>query len=430
MDDPGWSWPAWKFGLKRSDLFDSLHDQYNTFAFSLQDPEAFHADVSQVANEARSKDEFHRLMADRQQQRIRELHQSLGSLAVEIIANPKLMDSEHWQYAVQLFRTKSFDSLVRYFASYLPEGSMPRPPTESRSGSVSSSYSDAASVYTTSTKASSVDDASSSPSQYYTHASFTDGPVMTEEPSKMYDDDAHVNAPLSPPASELMEESSTAAASPSADSLDARSHLSSNPPSRSMSFSGSDAGSFVPGFCHALLHRRDDDDEEECDTSQSDDCDTATTSSVSDCAESRSSIESIESIHPIENHKEHVAPLYMDDDEVDDFDEDELLTAQFPEDTFDVLDLDEDKTENDSTPEVDETPTPRQEAIMTSYLEYKSANPRRLPSPQYRRSPSPTSHKRPGPYSRDTVKRSPDEAHSKIQKPSSDLIKRRPRDRI
>lgn len=407
MDDPGWSWPAWKFGLKRSDLFNSLHDQYNTFAFSLQDPEAFHADVYEISNEADTKDEFDRLMADRQQQRIRELHESLGSLAVEIIANPKLMDSEHWQYALQLFRTKSFDSLVRYFASYLPEGYHTRS-SESRSGSMSSSYSDAASTYTTSTKASSVDDAS----HYYTHPSFLDGPVMIEEPSKM-DDDADVNAPLSPPASESM---GSSAASPSAGSFDSHSHVSSNPPSRSMSFSGSESGSLVPGFCHSLLHH---DDDEECNTSQSDDYDT-TTSSVSDCAESRSSIESIDSI---ENHKEHVAPLYMEGD-VDDFDEDELLTAQFPEDTFDVLDV------NETTPEVDETPTPKQEAIMASYLEYKSTHCRRLPSPQYRRSPSPISHRQAGPCSLGVVKRSPDEAHSKIQKPSSDLNKRRPRDRI
>lgn len=410
MDDPGWSWPAWKFGLKRSDLFDSLHDQYNTFTFSLQDPEAFHHDVYEISNEADTKDEFHRLMADRQRQRIRELHESLESLAVEIIANPKLMDSEHWQYALQLFRTKSFDSLVRYFASYLPEGYLARS-SESRSGSMSSSFSDAASVQTASTTASSVDDAST----YYTNASFTDGPVMTEEPSKM-DDDAHVNAPLSPPASETME----TATSPSADSYDSQSRASSNPPSRSMSFSGSDAGAFVADFCHSLLHHND----EECNTSQSDDCDT-TTSSVSDCAESHSSIESIESI--IEHHKEHVAPLYMEDD-VDEFDDDddEVLTAQFPEDTFDVLDM------NETTPEVDETPTPRQEAIMTSYLEYKSANYRRLPSPQYRRSPSPTSHRRAGtpPRDRNIVRRSPDEAQSKIQKPCPEPIRKRPRDRI
>merc|ERR1712054_348461 len=122
MDDPGLSWPAWKFGLKRADLFTSLHDQYNTFTFTLQDPEAFHADVSEISHDAQTTEEFHRMMADRRQQRLLELNESLESLAYEIIGNPKLMDSEHWTFALQLFRTKSFDSLVRYFASYIPSG--------------------------------------------------------------------------------------------------------------------------------------------------------------------------------------------------------------------------------------------------------------------------------------------------------------------
>jgi len=120
MDDPGWSWPAWKFGMRQDDLFTKLHDQYNTFASSIQDPEAFHADVSDISHKAASAEEFHRLMADRKEQRLRELDESLESASVEIIANPSLIGTTQWQYALQLFRTKSLDSLVRYFSSYLP----------------------------------------------------------------------------------------------------------------------------------------------------------------------------------------------------------------------------------------------------------------------------------------------------------------------
>ncbi|KAI1479111.1 hypothetical protein F4774DRAFT_383045 [Daldinia eschscholtzii] len=121
MDDPGWSWPAWKFGMKRDDLFTGLHDQYNTIAFSIQDPEAFHHDVYEISNTASTVDEFHRMLADRKQLRLNELNQSLESASVEIIANPNLIGTQQWQYALQLFRTKSLDSLVRYFASYLPD---------------------------------------------------------------------------------------------------------------------------------------------------------------------------------------------------------------------------------------------------------------------------------------------------------------------
>ncbi|KAK4224001.1 hypothetical protein QBC38DRAFT_486488 [Podospora fimiseda] len=123
MDNPAdtcWSWPHWKFGLKKDDLFSKLHDQYNTVPTPILDPEAFHHDVYEISNEASTTDEFYRLLRDRKQQRIRELNESLESAAFEIVANPSLIGTEQWQYAVQLFRTKSLDSLVRYFSSYLP----------------------------------------------------------------------------------------------------------------------------------------------------------------------------------------------------------------------------------------------------------------------------------------------------------------------
>lgn len=45
----------------------------------------------------------------------------LEDASFEIIGNPSLIGTEQWQYAIQLFRTKSLDSLVRYFSSYLPQ---------------------------------------------------------------------------------------------------------------------------------------------------------------------------------------------------------------------------------------------------------------------------------------------------------------------
>ncbi|KAB5549485.1 hypothetical protein GE09DRAFT_1223310 [Coniochaeta sp. 2T2.1] len=119
--DPDLAWPFWKFGLKKDDLYTKLHDQYNTFPSSIQDPEAFHHDVYECSQEAGTTDEFHRLLSSRKEQRLRELNGSLESASLEIIANPSLVGTERWQYALQLFRTKSLDSLVRYFSSYLPD---------------------------------------------------------------------------------------------------------------------------------------------------------------------------------------------------------------------------------------------------------------------------------------------------------------------
>lgn len=120
-DDPGLQWPAWKFGMKREEIFTTLQERYNTITSSIQDPEAFHHDVYEISHAATSPDEFHRLLADRKEQRIRELNSTLESASFEIIANPSLIGTEQWQFAVQLFRTRSLDSLVRYFASYLPD---------------------------------------------------------------------------------------------------------------------------------------------------------------------------------------------------------------------------------------------------------------------------------------------------------------------
>ncbi|KAI1251968.1 hypothetical protein MGN70_006540 [Eutypa lata] len=120
-DDPALQWPAWKFGMKRDELFTTLYDQYNTIPSAIQDNEAFHHDVYEISNVATNTDEFHRLLADRKEQRIRELNGTLESASLEIISNPSLIGTQQWQHAVQLFRTRSLDSLVRYFASYLPD---------------------------------------------------------------------------------------------------------------------------------------------------------------------------------------------------------------------------------------------------------------------------------------------------------------------
>ena len=119
-DDVRFTWPFWKFGLKRDDLFGTLHDQYNTVPSPILDPEAFHHDVYEISQQAASADEFHRLLDDRKQQRLRELNSSFESAASEIVGNPSFIGTEQWFHAVVLFRTRSLDSLVRYFASYLP----------------------------------------------------------------------------------------------------------------------------------------------------------------------------------------------------------------------------------------------------------------------------------------------------------------------
>lgn len=107
--------------MKREDLYTKLQDQYNTVTLSIQDPDAFHHDVCEISKTAVDSDEFHRMLEERKQFRLDQLNETLQSASVEIIANPSLIGTDQWQHAIQLFRTRSFDSLVMYFASYLPE---------------------------------------------------------------------------------------------------------------------------------------------------------------------------------------------------------------------------------------------------------------------------------------------------------------------
>ncbi|KAF5712002.1 hypothetical protein FMUND_8684 [Fusarium mundagurra] len=120
MDDPGYTWPVWKFGLKREDLSNKLHDQYNTYLARIQSPGAFYHDISEIAHTADSAAEFHHLAHGQRQQRLNELNEALKLASFEIIGNPKLIQTPQWAHANQLFRTNSLDSLVQYIASYQP----------------------------------------------------------------------------------------------------------------------------------------------------------------------------------------------------------------------------------------------------------------------------------------------------------------------
>lgn len=120
MDDPSRAWPAWKFNMKRGDLLTTLHDQYNTYTSPIQDPDAFYHDIFEISHEATSIAEFHHLADNRRRQRLHELYDALDAVSLEITGNPALINMPQWQHAIQLFRTNSFDSLIYFFASYLP----------------------------------------------------------------------------------------------------------------------------------------------------------------------------------------------------------------------------------------------------------------------------------------------------------------------
>jgi hypothetical protein len=381
MDDPGSAWPAWKFGMKRDDLFTKLHDQYNTFASTIQDPEAFHHDVYELSQIASNADEFHRLMGERKQQRLHELNHSLDSVAMEIIGNPNHIGDEQWQYALQLFRTKSLDSLVRYFASYLAEHSMNSINNcgYQTASSLASSFTDRCSVNTASTDASSVDEANC-PSFF---GNEEDKPILTHEPLTIVTSStltsttspSHADLPPSPRSMTMHSDESA----PSPRDLDDHYGHQVPTPARTLSFSGSESGQFGLDSSH-LLRRNAHDSSHLLDPG-------TPATSVSDVSEHPSSQEESKSYEELHEGIE----------------EDEFPPAQFPTDSWEIIES--------------ETPTPRQEPIRLSYLDSKTLCSRRIPSPRLRRRDASPSH----------LRRTPDESLNRIQKPVVDLTRTRPK---
>ncbi|KAK3693392.1 hypothetical protein B0T22DRAFT_496195 [Podospora appendiculata] len=226
MNDPGdlsWSWPHWKFGLKRDDLFSTLHEQYNTFPSTIQDPEAFHHDVYEISNEATTTDDFYRLLRVRKEQRLRELNESLESAAFEIIGNPSLIGTEQWQHAVQLFRTRSLDSLVRFYISYLP---------------VDHPWHKTADSSSASGRSSSVDSLTHSQDSFFDD--HYDGPIMTDEP---FDFSTSIKSRLPPSPRSMTMCSDSSVASP----MDSQHEyeLDILTPARTLSFSESEPDCFL-----------------------------------------------------------------------------------------------------------------------------------------------------------------------------------------
>jgi len=419
MDEPSWSWPFWKFGMTRDDLTTTLHDQYNTFHSTIQDPEAFHHDVFEVAITASTTDEFHALLASRKQQRLRELDQSLESAAFEIIAHPKLVGTEQWQYALQLFRTRSLDSLVRYFSSYLPDNYPSRRRGHGSHSPLSSasSFADYSSVATASTNPSSVaaddhDDAYDPVPTSFLSKNTTDKSVFTHEPEDIHTSlVSRIDTQLPPtPRSETED-------SPSSPT-DAR--------SRHSSLRHTSTVSFVldkPGL-EQISESIEVQTPEEVQTPGS---------SEADLSDSRSSVDSY-AFSGSESEGRRNSRDFSDEEEEEE--EEDYATTQFPSDLFghDADDGDMDVyPADDDTPVVltadaydylnSGTPTPKPDGSFTFVGGSKMISPCRVRSPPLERT-TPTRvvsrQRRRAESPLRCSRRTPEESYSRIQKPSAE----------
>ncbi|KAJ1322906.1 hypothetical protein MN608_11758 [Microdochium nivale] len=147
IQNRNWRWPWWKFGLEPVDMFTTLHKKYNTYQAPLQDFEAFHHDVSELGVLAVDREDLNRRLAARQRQRFTEMVGAFGSLTSRITGNPACYDAAAngtgdaetlWTRGVAVFRSRSLDMIIRYFAELLPpeDNTSLIPPVDNKRDSV------------------------------------------------------------------------------------------------------------------------------------------------------------------------------------------------------------------------------------------------------------------------------------------------------
>ncbi|KAI1166982.1 hypothetical protein F5B18DRAFT_648000 [Nemania serpens] len=139
-EEPEYHWPAWKFDMDMPELWQSLHDDYNTLRFPILGQRAFHLDVNELATKAKTREEFFRLMDERSWARFREVEQALEDTATDFYMTPSRFINENlWFEFLKLMRAQSFADLLVFFsalqipkkdpkaeaAALIPPGSLP-----------------------------------------------------------------------------------------------------------------------------------------------------------------------------------------------------------------------------------------------------------------------------------------------------------------
>lgn len=118
-EQPEFRWPFWQVGHKRDDLFGVLHDRFNTTSMFIQDPDAFHHDVAELASSVSGREEFLTKLQDRRDQRLNELKDFQMNIAALIMNGFNSMNDDQMKSFINLCRNASFDSLIAFWVSFL-----------------------------------------------------------------------------------------------------------------------------------------------------------------------------------------------------------------------------------------------------------------------------------------------------------------------
>ncbi|KAI0402890.1 hypothetical protein F4802DRAFT_617311 [Xylaria palmicola] len=119
--DDEWDWPCWKFGMGLNELFTTLHNQFNSWPAPIQDFKAFHSDVSEMLNTARTKEELFRALKAWGKKQSEEMARAGNDITLHLTAGRSMLPEEQWGYATRFFRTKSLDAMLLFLYTLLTD---------------------------------------------------------------------------------------------------------------------------------------------------------------------------------------------------------------------------------------------------------------------------------------------------------------------
>ncbi|KUI72092.1 hypothetical protein VM1G_07533 [Cytospora mali] len=126
-EHPDLKWPAWKFDMDITDAWTTLARQFNSLTIPLLSCDTFRRDVSYLSVIAQDREEFLALLKERRDMREKELTELFKKTFLHLCQDPNSFDYKpgvredgHWVEATCFANTKSFDTLIGYFASFLP----------------------------------------------------------------------------------------------------------------------------------------------------------------------------------------------------------------------------------------------------------------------------------------------------------------------
>ncbi|KAJ6437975.1 myb-like DNA-binding domain-containing protein [Purpureocillium lavendulum] len=130
FDQSEFQWTYWRVGCQEQDLFGELSERFNKMPTPtfIQDPEAFHRDVAEIALQARDKGDFFARMEERKEKRLNELLDFRKELW-HLLHRSSSMNTYQLFHFTRFYNFASLDTILALCASLLPRNQHGKDPS-------------------------------------------------------------------------------------------------------------------------------------------------------------------------------------------------------------------------------------------------------------------------------------------------------------